>query len=166
MPPKKSVTRAAPKRASPADHSVVDPIAPSQAGTSTLLVRAGPLPTPEELFQYHQLLPGAADRIIAMAEREQAHRINSEDMATRADIRHRDETVAAQREVARGAFMSDLVGQFGGIFIGAGCIAGAVYTAHIGANPLVSIALVSLPVASIIKAIRAMSGAQPPARKR
>jgi uncharacterized membrane protein len=35
---------------------------------------SGPLPDPDTLFQYNEIAPGAADRIIAMAEREQRHR--------------------------------------------------------------------------------------------
>jgi len=31
----------------------------------------GPLPAPEDLFRYEQVCPGAADRIIKMAEKEQ-----------------------------------------------------------------------------------------------
>lgn len=31
----------------------------------------GPLPSPESLFRYEQICPGAADRIIEMAEKEQ-----------------------------------------------------------------------------------------------
>jgi hypothetical protein len=91
-----------------------------------------------------------------MAEREQAHRMNMEDMAHRADIRHRDDVVASQREVAQGAFRSDLLGQILGWTIGAGCVAGAVFTAYIKASPWVSVALVGLPIASIIKAVRSM----------
>ncbi|MET7661180.1 DUF2335 domain-containing protein [Streptomyces sp. NPDC005463] len=34
----------------------------------------GPLPDPQQLVEYENVLPGAADRIIAMAEREQRHR--------------------------------------------------------------------------------------------
>jgi uncharacterized membrane protein len=35
---------------------------------------SGPLPSPQVLAGYNQALPGAADRIIQMAEREQTHR--------------------------------------------------------------------------------------------
>ena len=34
----------------------------------------GPLPRPEELAKYEQILPGAADRIIRMAEQQSTHR--------------------------------------------------------------------------------------------
>ena len=35
---------------------------------------SGPLPHPEDLAKYEQVLPGAADRIISMAEQQAAHR--------------------------------------------------------------------------------------------
>lgn len=39
----------------------------------------GPIPRPEHFAQYEQTLPGAADRILTMAEKEQEHRHREED---------------------------------------------------------------------------------------
>ncbi|WP_339529351.1 DUF2335 domain-containing protein [Pseudomonas mucidolens] len=39
----------------------------------------GPLPPPRQLFEYEQCLPGAAERIVAMAEKEQNHRHSTVD---------------------------------------------------------------------------------------
>jgi uncharacterized membrane protein len=128
------------------------------------VLRQGPIPSPQELLEYNQLLPGAADRIIAMAEREQSHRLNLEDLATRADIRHRDDVAGGQLEATRGVFRSDMAGQFLGGLVAVLCVIGAVYTAKLGAHPTVSIALVSLPIAAIIKALRAI-GSKPPKAK-
>lgn len=52
-----------------------NPQAPSRPGM-TLQVRthSGPLPDPDTLQQYDRVAPGAAQRIIAMGEREQRHR--------------------------------------------------------------------------------------------
>ncbi|AWK85055.1 DUF2335 domain-containing protein [Azospirillum thermophilum] len=47
----------------------------------------GPLPPPEQFSQYDHVLPGAADRILQMAESEQAHRIFWEQTAIRAETR-------------------------------------------------------------------------------
>jgi uncharacterized membrane protein len=38
----------------------------------------GPLPPAEELAKYNQIIPNGADRIMAMAEKEQSHRQNVE----------------------------------------------------------------------------------------
>lgn len=141
----------------------VQPAQPQVIAQQHMQVRhhSGPIPAPQDLFQYDQLLPGTADRIIAMAEREQAHRMNMEDLSTRADIRHRDEVVAAQRENAKGVFRSDLAGQILGWTVALICVGGAIYTAKLGVHPTISIALVSLPVVSIIKAIRNGSNGKP-----
>jgi hypothetical protein len=37
--------------------------------------RRGPLPPPSELEKIDQIIPGGADRLLRMAEKEQAHRI-------------------------------------------------------------------------------------------
>ena len=41
-------------------------------------VRSGPLPAPEELAAYNQIIPEGADRIMKMAEHQSAHRISLE----------------------------------------------------------------------------------------
>jgi Flp pilus assembly protein TadB len=88
-----------------------------------------------------------------MAEREQAHRQNVEDLSHRADIAHRDAVLEAQAKLQRGLFFSDGLGQVLGALIAASAVAGAVYTSVQGAHWSVSVALVSLPVAAIIRAI-------------
>ena len=55
---------------------------PPQPKTSEILTQftiaaqqlSGPIPPPEMLRKYDELLPGSADRIISMAERQSAHR--------------------------------------------------------------------------------------------
>ena len=46
----------------------------------------GPLPPPTMFSAYEHVLPGSADRILRMAEREQEHRINWENIALPAGI--------------------------------------------------------------------------------
>lgn len=46
----------------------------------------GPIPPPEVLLQYNELLPGSADRILAMAEQESAHRRSIESASLEADV--------------------------------------------------------------------------------
>lgn len=50
--------------------------APAQSGKAVLTQTrfSGPLPPPEALARYEQILPGAADRITRMAEAQSAHR--------------------------------------------------------------------------------------------
>lgn len=49
---------------------------PDQLPLNLQVTRAmsGPLPSPELLAQYDQVMPGLAERIVSMAEREQVHR--------------------------------------------------------------------------------------------
>ncbi|MBU6321274.1 MAG: DUF2335 domain-containing protein [Patescibacteria group bacterium] len=44
------------------------------AHQQTTTIHAGPLPAPEDLARYEQVLPGLADRIMAMAESQAKHR--------------------------------------------------------------------------------------------
>lgn len=47
---------------------------------------SGPLPRPEDLAKYEQIVPGAAERIIKMAEDEMKHRHNNENRLTKGMI--------------------------------------------------------------------------------
>jgi uncharacterized membrane protein len=55
---------------------------------ATERVFQGPVPPPEYFRGYEEVLPGAADRILRMAEREQEHRIMWEQEALRAEARN------------------------------------------------------------------------------
>lgn len=50
----------------------------SKKSDSVLMAQAysGPLPVPQHFEQYEKILPGSADRILAMAEKEQQYRID------------------------------------------------------------------------------------------
>ncbi|MCS2146891.1 DUF2335 domain-containing protein [Scandinavium manionii] len=48
---------------------------------------SGPLPPPEIIRDYDQILPGGAERIFAMAEKEQAHRHEMDSTAVNGAIR-------------------------------------------------------------------------------
>jgi uncharacterized membrane protein len=50
-------------------------------------VYRGPLPDPESFSQYDAVLPGAADRILRLAEKEQEQRHNLEKIQVKADSR-------------------------------------------------------------------------------
>lgn len=70
-----------------------------------------------------------------MVEREQAHRISEESAVLAATI----------QDTKRGHWI--------GLAIAAASIAGAIWTAYIGAHPTVSVALVGLPLAAIIQSV-------------
>lgn len=49
---------------------------------------SGPLPHPQALEDYNRIVPGAGQRILAMAEKEAMHRRNLESLVTSSDIRN------------------------------------------------------------------------------
>jgi len=60
--------------------------APQQQVQVTQVHWSGPLPTPQALQHFEQVIPGGASRILSMAEQEQAHRIASQAKALEAQI--------------------------------------------------------------------------------
>lgn len=53
---------------------------------STMEAFSGPLPPPATLAQYNDVVPNGAERIMAMAERQQEHRHQIENRAIRGNI--------------------------------------------------------------------------------
>ncbi|MHB8836708.1 MAG: DUF2335 domain-containing protein [Candidatus Methylomirabilia bacterium] len=51
-----------------------------------LELRSGPLPPPEDLARYNQVVPGFAERIVVMAESEISHRHSQESRSIDADV--------------------------------------------------------------------------------
>lgn len=74
----------------------------------------GPLPSPSHLEKYEQILPGAADRIISMAEKQSSHRQDLEKQVIKSDIRN------------------SLLGLIFGFIIGLGGVSCGFYLIYIG----------------------------------
>jgi uncharacterized membrane protein len=96
---------------------------------------SGPIPAPADLERYNQITPNGADRIIAMAEKEQAHRIEYEKVGLPAAI----------EESKRGQIL--------GAIISLVAIGGAIYAVHVGAHWSVPVAMVGVPVLGLVRAI-------------
>lgn len=80
---------------------------------------SGPLPPPHVLEKYEQTLPGLADRIVAMAERQSAHRMELERTALAANSSRSRWGLAAGFTVAVvGLSISGLVAIFGSVLAG------------------------------------------------
>ena len=64
---------------------------PDRAGRLVRMAQSwmGPIPSPEALARYEKTLPGAADRVVTMAERQLAHRQQAETALVRNDARAR-----------------------------------------------------------------------------
>lgn len=99
----------------------------------------GPLPPPSFLKQYEDALPGAADRILVLAESQTSHRIDLEKRLVEAEIddgkKNRDERRLGQWlgfaiclvAIISGATISAMGQPYAGVLIGA-----------VGLTPLVS----------------------------
>ena len=70
-----------------------------QTSQGVSLQYSGPIPPPSILEGYERLLPGAADRILSMAEKEQQHRHQLE----------KDESVDNRLTVKRGAIFAFII---------------------------------------------------------
>ncbi len=96
---------------------------------------SGPIPPPEALERFNQIIPDGANRIVAMAEKEQTHRIEYE----------KEGLTATVKETKRGQIL--------GAIISIVAVLGAIYTASIGSHWIVSMVLVGIPVLGIVRAI-------------
>lgn len=122
----------------------------------------GPLPPPELLRQYDTISPGAADRIIAMAEGEAVHRRESENKQLDSDIDVRRMMAETESRRIDGIFESDKIGQILGAVVSGVALLAAAGTAIAGLAYGVTsrwywaipVALVSLPVLGMVKALR------------
>lgn len=100
----------------------------------------GPLPPAEEFAAYNQALPGSAERILSMAERQAAHRILCEGKLVDADVND----VADDRTERR-------LGQvFGFIFSITALVLGS--TVAIKGEPTAGAAIATVGVASVVGA--------------
>lgn len=87
---------------------------------------SGPLPPPEELVKYDRILPGAADRIIRMAEQQSIHRQNLETVAIGANA-------TTQKWGLACAFVIAMSAIWGGILLSLRGMSGAGLTSIITA---------------------------------
>ncbi len=71
---------------------------------------SGPLPPPEELAKYEQILLGSADRILKMAEQQASHRQSLENSVVHSNIK-------AQQAGIRYGFVIAMTAIVGGIWL-------------------------------------------------
>ncbi|MGD0369560.1 MAG: DUF2335 domain-containing protein [Acidobacteriaceae bacterium] len=71
---------------------------------------SGPLPPPEALARYNEVIPGGAERILAMAERQSAHREALESKVVNANA-------SSQKMGSTYAFILSLVAIVGGVWL-------------------------------------------------
>lgn len=96
---------------------------------------AGPLPPPGALKQFDDIIEQGAERIMRMVEEEQAHRIEYENTRQKAEI----------EATARGHWLGSAITIL--------AILAAAIGGYVGVNPYICVAIVGLPIATIIKAM-------------
>jgi len=111
------------------------------------------MPPPALLQHYESIVPGAAERILRIAESELGHRHLQEDFATQANIQAQQKQLSIAEDQSKSSYRSDMVGQFFGAIVSILCICGSIYLADNG-QPWVAAALAGLPMAGIIRALR------------
>ena len=122
---------------------------------------SGPIPHPDDLRRYDEIIPGAAERILRMAELENQHRHQQEDLAIHANIQAQQKQVEINELQTRMTFKSDSLGQSLGFVVTLLSLGGCLYLASIN-QPWVAGALVGLPLAGVIRALRNQPTSAPP----
>jgi uncharacterized membrane protein len=112
---------------------------------------AGPIPPPEYLERYNQIVPGTAKILIDAFDRESRHRQELEKSAQNANIvtQQKQQVMIAERD--RAIFRSDAIGQACGITLSVVCVAGAISLA-INGHDWVAGVLAAIPTAAVIQA--------------
>lgn len=101
---------------------------------------AGPLPPPEDLQLYEKLLPGIADRLMALVEAEQRERFKLEEERLRADSGN-----------SRMLYRLSMAGQIVAFASVLALASGAVVCARMG-SPAVGVALAGTTIAGVVTA--------------
>ncbi len=91
---------------------------------------SGPLPPPSYLGDYETIVPGTADRILAMAEREQKHRHDWE----------------------RSALSNTTIGLWFGFLIALGLVGGGIYSVSVG-HPYIAGAFLAASAVGMVPAL-------------
>ena len=110
------------------DQSIVRPTTPEDEHAEVQMVTAasaasfsGPLPPPSYIREYEEVLPGSADRILQMAERESVHRQSLERQSLEI------QSAAVNEDLSRSR-----LGLFLGAFVALAFIGAAVALASMG----------------------------------
>lgn len=132
MNAKKLPTKRDTRVATPPEASPIPPPAQPKSEGKVSIEWQGPLPPPGALKQFDEIIPNGADRILGMVEREQAARLKIEDRAS-----------LVEAAIAIG-------GRVVGALLLMMCIAAALWLAYMGYDWKVILALLSVPLLTLI----------------
>lgn len=121
------------------------------ASTQTITHYQGAVPPPEILRGIDEIVPGAAAKLIALAEQESNHRRSLEVKAIEANIAAQVAQAQINERQTKAVFRSDMIGQFAGFLVCLCCIGAAVYLGLNGHDWLAG-GIAAIPTAALIKA--------------
>jgi len=121
------------------------------AATQTVTHYQGAVPPPEILRGIDEIVPGAAARLIALAEQESNHRRSLEVKAIEANIAAQVAQAQINERQTKAVFRSDMIGQIAGFLVCLCCIGAAVYLGLNGHDWLAG-GIAAIPTAALIKA--------------
>ena len=131
---------------------VEDNVPDVQTEAQTQLIAAksetfeGPLPHPDILARYENILPGIADRIVRMAEAEQ----NARHSAIDHDAKNKSTLVDIAAKESAGALEAQKKGQNIGLAISLVCVLCAIVCGLMDKPTIVTCAFLAVPTASLI----------------
>lgn len=114
----------------------------STAASISMRMHSGPLPDPETLREYDRIVPGAADRVIAMAERQQKHRHDME------------------KQALTSSFRSEWGGRIAALLVCAMAFSLSAFLGHCG-SPGAASAVAGVTLVAIVSAFLAARGRSP-----
>jgi len=121
------------------------------AATQTVTHYQGAVPPPEILRGIDEIVPGAAARLITLAEQESNHRRSLEVKTIEANIAAQVAQVQINEQQTKAVFRSDMMGQIAGFLVCLCCIGAAVYLGLNGHDWLAG-GIAAIPTAALIKA--------------
>lgn len=114
-------------------------------------VYQGPIPHPDILRAFDELVPGSAKQLMEEVKIEAAHRRSHETKAMEANIAVQNKQLEMTHYQGRVVFISDTLGQIAGVIVSLSCVAGAVWLS-LNHHDWVAAALAAIPTAAVIKA--------------
>lgn len=113
-----------------------------------------PVPPPQMLEHYERILPGAAERIVRMAEEEWRHRHELDQKTREAEIAIRQAAQDLEHRKLTEYYRMGQFGQMAGIAVSVLAIAAALLAAFYGTPWEVSAAIMGLPIVGIVLSLR------------
>jgi len=111
----------------------------------------GAVPHPDILAGIDKIVPGAAARLVTLAEEESHHRRNLELKAIEANIATQEQQTQIAQQQSRDVFKSDMIGQIFGFIVCLSCICAAIYLG-INGHDVLAAGIAAVPTAALIKA--------------